>query len=200
MNNYIINLDSRQDRLKNIKKQLEKHGYTNFKRVPAMEGTPPWVYCGLSHQKILRENQSNSNILIMEDDCTFSDDFMIRWTKIKKWLDDNPTKWDIFNGSPVIKKVLKTKVITREPLLLQVKETLSTNFIYYNEMYINTILKWVAKDGFYDTFYNRDKDIRILTTVPYFVKQTEDFSDIEQKNVNYSTLYYTSQKILNLFI
>ena len=99
MHAYVINLDRAKDRWALMKKEFKN---TNIKliRFPAIE-SPNGAY-GLVQSYInllkLAVRENLDNILILEDDVHLTKGSEERWNKIKKWLDANPTQWDIYTG------------------------------------------------------------------------------------------------------
>ena len=69
---YVINLDRRTDRLREITEELSGVGLP-FKRFSAIETRPGINGCGLSHMTILKDAKrlGLKNVLIFEDDFTF---------------------------------------------------------------------------------------------------------------------------------
>jgi glycosyl transferase family 25 len=69
---YVINLDRRKDRLREITQELSGVGLP-FTRFSAIETRPGIHGCGLSHMAILKEAKrlGLKNVLIFEDDFTF---------------------------------------------------------------------------------------------------------------------------------
>lgn len=91
----VVNLDKRIDRLEKISTQLNNLGIT-FERFSAIDGTElgisPITAGTMSHQQILETN-SESRILILEDDAQFVDDFNERFAEVIQYL---PSDTDIF--------------------------------------------------------------------------------------------------------
>lgn len=68
---YIINLESREDRLHESRKQLEALGLKSINRWPAYYRENGALGCSLSHASILRNLKFDEPILICEDDVEF---------------------------------------------------------------------------------------------------------------------------------
>lgn len=84
---YVINLDRRADRLKEITEELERIDLP-FKRFQAIERNPGILGCGLSHLAVLKEARSLGleNVLILEDDFTLLVDKKDFWRKIHEFF------------------------------------------------------------------------------------------------------------------
>jgi len=98
---HVINLDHRKDRYEKITDMCKNLKSIHLEKFNALYGDPGWKYCGLSHLEVIKQNiDKGKHILVFEDDCCIlvPKQFDARWNEIKKWLDDNPDKWDIFNG------------------------------------------------------------------------------------------------------
>ena len=108
---YVINLDRRTDRWDTIQNsfknkninlirfsgvnmtdELKKEKYSKSSLTKGQLG------CSLSHISVLEMAKKNNmnTILILEDDCKPTESFS-SWFIIKKWLDANLDKWDIYN-------------------------------------------------------------------------------------------------------
>jgi hypothetical protein len=92
----VINLNSRPERLSQIREELSKVGM-NAKRFEALTGG--WKGCRDSHLALLEANKSEPFHIILEDDCVFSNDFN---EVIIEAIKELPTDWDCLylGGSP----------------------------------------------------------------------------------------------------
>ena len=88
---YVINLDRRTDRLAQITEELSRIGLP-FKRFTGIDRKPGILGCGLSHLAVLKEAKALGlkNILIFEDDFTFSVGAAEFWTKIRGFFESQP--------------------------------------------------------------------------------------------------------------
>ena len=100
---YVINLKERTDRKEHILKQLEKINCEEYNLIEAVDGSkientsrikPGAFGLLMTYKKIYSdwENSKKSDILIIEDDCLFVDDFN---KKLNRYVDHLPSDWDM---------------------------------------------------------------------------------------------------------
>jgi SAM-dependent methyltransferase len=185
---YVINLDSRPDRLTSFVDQLKLAGvsaeYINkkIKRFSAIVNENGARGCILSHVSIIREAKLNgySNVLVFEDDMMYigspGDS-----NKITSQL--KTKKWDVFYLG----------YNSHEPLnsvdfnILNIKNCFSTHAIAYNNSVYDFILESVDSIKIFDVWL-RDvvqHKFACLGAYPIQCSQVAGRSDIENKDVNY---------------
>jgi hypothetical protein len=202
---HIINLEHRTDRHKKITNICNNLKTIHPKIFKALCGQPSWKFCGLSHLEIIKQNSNhNKNILVFEDDCNILNpsNFDERWHQIKKWLDNNPDKWDVFNGGPsYISDPPDMEILDADLNIIKTKRAQSTHFIYYNIKSIDKILKW-DPDFLHpiDEFHIWANDLKLLTVYPYLATQYDSYSDINNTDVSYRKYYNRSQRTIEQFI
>ena len=114
---YVINLDSRPDRMASVEKQLENANISNYKRFSAIKVEPENLSrystvsydrfekkyskyilgslgCKLSHLAVIKEAQENDydRILILEDDILIDENIDVMFEKATNQLKE----WDMF--------------------------------------------------------------------------------------------------------
>jgi glycosyl transferase family 25 len=100
---YVINLTSRIDRKKNILNGLEKINCENYTLFNGVDGSklknktnlPNGMFGLINTYLRLYKNwkkKKSDNILIIEDDCVFTDDFN---NKMEKYIKNIPDNWDM---------------------------------------------------------------------------------------------------------
>jgi len=99
MDAYVINLDKSTDRWKAIQKEF-KGSEIRLHRFSALEHSVGGYGLFLTCIKLIKMAKSKGleTILILEDDCLPAPGWKKNWKSVKKWLDDNPSKWDIYSG------------------------------------------------------------------------------------------------------
>ncbi len=124
---YIINLERRLDRRKEMVNKLEKMGLTNYEFISAVDGQKHRIKnayeklkidgktkisnsghfgCSLSHIKVLKKAKEKgySQIMVLEDDIEFTEDFVNKLKEIKI------PKFDLlYLGGPVLEYKLFTE-------------------------------------------------------------------------------------------
>jgi hypothetical protein len=97
MDTFVINLDSRPDRWKNIQQRFRSKQF-KLRRFTPIEASNPQYSLLLTTIEILKiaKKEVLTNILILEDDCLPVN--LKIWPKIKTWLSAHKDKWDIYSG------------------------------------------------------------------------------------------------------
>lgn len=194
-NVYYINLSSRTDRKKHIKTQLKNLEWKG-KRVEAVEMEDGRVGCTLSHIKCLKMaiEKNLDYIIILEDDINFLDpsvflnNFYNCLNSLSTWdviliAGNNIRPYTRINDSYV--KIVNTQTTTGymvknhyfSVLLENMKEGL-TNLLKNPNLHIK-----YAIDKYW--FSLQEKDNWYLIT-PLTVAQLQGYSDIEQRETNYT--------------
>jgi glycosyl transferase family 25 len=194
-NVYYINLPSRTDRKKHIKTQLKNLEWKS-KRVEAVEMDDGRVGCTLSHIKCLKMaiEKNLDYIIILEDDIDFLDpsvflkNFYNCLNSLSTWdviliAGNNIRPYTRINDSCV--KIVNTQTTTGymvknhyfSVLLENMKEGL-TNLLKNPNLHIK-----YAIDKYW--FSLQEKDNWYLIT-PLTVAQLQGYSDIEQRETNYT--------------
>jgi len=195
---FYINLVHRKDRKEHVENELEKIGIkaTRFNAIKMTNGA---IGCSMSHLKLLEDAKKNNlkHILIVEDDIKFLDVDVFK-TQINKFLEKHENKWDVIllagNNMPPYEKIDDTCV--------KVSRCQTTTGYLVNGHYINVLAANVkmgltnllnkpdekskyAIDKFWFVLQNSSKWYLIT---PLTVVQREDYSDIEQKVINYQKM------------
>jgi hypothetical protein len=178
MEAYVINLDSRSDR-------LEKFMKNNFpfhvKRFPAIKASCGEDGCTQSHLEVLR-NQKTYPFAVFEDDCQM----LVGWEEVEKALRQLPSNWDALwlGGS------LRIKPEKYSENLLRFKRAYCLHAVIYNspEMVKYILENHNTPTGInLDVFYAKKLQARFncFMTYPLMATQTFDYSDICLNKVNY---------------
>ena len=195
-----INLDNRKDRLAHVTKQLKSIGLSDdkFSRFPAVKLPNGRVGCSMSHLKCLQTAKQRrwENVFICEDDITFTKPELFTQQVEKFFNSDKVKNWDVCivagNNVPPYKKV--------EDFCIKVNHCQTTTGYIVNENYYDTLIQ-NYRDGIKRLIENPERHVHYAIDkhwiplqrkdnwyfiVPASVIQMEDFSDIEQKVVNYN--------------
>jgi hypothetical protein len=209
---YVINLDKRSDRWENIQKSF-KNSSIELIRMPAIEHKKGHIGCGLSFLKAVKyaKNHNMKTILIFEDDNKPLENFNERWKIIKKWLDSNLDKWEIFNGgarfpdwgkyekqtrSEYTDKTTLKYFINDNELLFQTDNLLSTNWIYINSLVYDKVLKWDSSI-YIDRYLLDIKNFNHIFCIPHLALQENGKSDTDNRLINYKNIDKTIISIFN---
>jgi len=197
-NAFYINLEHRIDRKEHVEKELKKIGInaTRFNAIKMKNGA---IGCSMSHLKILENAKKNKldHVLIVEDDITFLDSELFK-NQINKFLEIHENNWDVIllagNNMPPYEKI--------DDMCVKVSRCQTTTGYLVNGHYINVLVSNV-KMGLTNLLNNPDKKAKYAIDkfwfvlqgaskwyliTPLTVVQREDYSDIEQKVMNYENI------------
>ena len=201
-NVFYINLDHRLDRKNHIETQLKNVGFSHFDRFNAIKLANGRIGCSMSHLRclVLAKERNYEHVLICEDDTTFlNPPLLVNQINIffqKKTA--SRLKWDVLllggNNVPPYQPI--------DESCIQVSHCQTTTCYLVNGHYFDTLIENIkegiqyliqdtTKHGYYaiDMFWLRlqKKDLWFLI-IPLTIIQKEDYSDIEQRNINYSAM------------
>lgn len=200
-NVFCINLDRRTDRLESFTRQVNKYDLGSFTRVSAIDGrdisknqpsnkiNPGCLGLIVTVEQIILSSitKNYNSILIVEDDCVFTDEVR----NIDKYFDKLPNDWDLlyFGGNHNLHmgqaqpKIINDKV-------WKLHNTYTTHFVGIKSQMFQTILSSISnKLEPLDVTYSRLQKKHIAYSFyPAIAKQLHDFSDIENKIINYDWL------------
>ena len=192
---YCINLDKRPDRLENFNNQVIKYNLGNYIRVSAFDGDSlgydTKITNGISNGNfgllktninIIDDAISNklNSILIMEDDCYFTEEIV----NIDTYFNYLPNDWDMLymGGNHIIEPTYINKKICK------IRLTYTTHFVGIKSTVFQEILKILEpKNHPIDLLYTLiQQSYNVYTFTPAIAKQMVGFSNIENKIVNYN--------------
>jgi len=201
-----INLEHRTDRKLHIEQQLNNIGFSNYKRFNAIKNTNGAIGCSMSHLKCLlvAQSQNLSHLLICEDDTLFLDPATFKRQFSSFLSNHHQNTWDVvlLAGN----NVQPYKII--DNTCIKVTHCQTTTCYLVNGNYFTTLIENIKmglnklmRNAKQHKYYAIDKywlslqkiDNWFLIT-PLSVIQKEGYSDIEEKNVNYSNLMLTTDK------
>lgn len=188
---YCTNMSYRPDRWQQVLVEFDKLGIKG--KVIRFEGIESygndayknrWMGCNLSHLNIL-EHSDNERVLIFEDDVIFINDFKNILQSAIEELKEK--EWGMFYlGGNICGS------ITQETEHLgRLSHAQSTQSYAVNKNFNKEILKY--KELFYDKqvdlvyAQNIIPNYPCYITIPMVTLQRSDYSDIEQRNVNYDS-------------
>jgi hypothetical protein len=195
-NHFYINLDERNDRLVACEAELKKIGLDRPCRFSAIKTKQGIVGCGMSHLTCIETAKKDNlpYVCIFEDDIVISKPNKLR-NQVNRILESG-VEWDVLClGGNAFKP----------------HKEVGDDYVIVNRMYCGTA--YIVKQHYYDTMIdnirdglsklvatgNRDfswdahwiqlqQQDRFLLVSPPTVYQRADYSDIENKNVDYKNL------------
>ena len=193
-----INLDSRPDRLNHIQKEMDKMEIVG-ERVSAIKMKDGAVGCTLSHIRCLEIAKSNGwpHVFICEDDILFLNPDLVK-SNIEKFSANQNINWDVLiiggNNCPPYKRI--------EPYCIQVFNNQTTTGYIVKSHYYDTLIanfkesasrlmrephnrRLYALDIYWKQLQQSGNWYMIT---PPTVIQVEDYSNIEDRRVNYGKL------------
>ena len=194
---FYINLQHRIDRKQHVENELTKIGLTNFTRFNAIKMPNGALGCSMSHLKCIQLAKENDwpHILIVEDDIEFLDPntFINQANKFLQTID----KWDVLLLAG--NNIMPYKTIDNNNSCVKVSGCLTTTGYLVSSHYYDKLIQNI-KMGI--TFFMRRPQQKKLYAIDVFWKplqevdnwylltpltviQMEDYSDIEQKKINY---------------
>lgn len=188
-NIYYINLDSREDRLAQIKKELSGIGIFRAERVSGVINSTPAHGCALSHAKIFADaiEHEYETILIFEDDVEFFPNAIENLSNALKQL---PLYWDMFYLGANLDRFPAFQV---SPNLARITGAFATHaYAVQKRMFpllfginadMNTRFNDVAYAEAIHPIYN------CFLTVPLVAGQRQSYSDIENKVMNSNEVF-----------
>jgi len=197
-NILFINLEARTDRKEYVQKQLRSIGLIGqrFNAIRLQNGA---AGCTMSHIKCLeiaRESRWD-HVLIVEDDITFTNPTLFL-TQLNRFLEIHQHEnWDVLLfGGNIIPPHLKEDSASVQVINCQTTTGYLVRQHYYDKLIHNFkeglkhLLREPEKHKEYAIdrywFKLQEKDNWFLITPLTVTQRENDFSDIEQKNTNYS--------------
>ena len=193
---YCINLKHREDRKTNVLNQCEKYNLGEVHFFEAINGKDYDNHYGLlpgafglilSNIEILKDAKNNNykTILIMEDDCYFTDEIKI----INTYLDMLPDDWDMLylGGNHNIGWMGTPPPIKINEKIIKVHTTFTTHFVAIKNHMFEVLLNNMStfKDPLDVIYTDIQKRYNVYCTSNTIAHQMDGYSDIERKYVNY---------------
>lgn len=188
MKAFVINLDSRPDRLEEFKKNNLPFAVERFSGVVADCGENG---CTNSHLTLLRKHKHETPFVIFEDDCML----LQPWSVIESAMKQLPKDWDaLWLGATV-----RTPLKRYSENLFRLRMGYATHAIIYNsERMIDYILKrHNTPSGInLDVFYSRvlQQQYNCFIMYPLAATQRKSYSDISKQEVDFTEYIESSYK------
>ena len=204
-NTLYINLSNRPDRNSHVLSELQKIGILNPTRMDATKANDGAIGCTLSHIKCLEFAKTNnwSCVFICEDDITFTNPKLLVENLEK--INQNPEiQWDVLliggNNCPPYEKVAEYCIRTRNVqtcLGYVVKQHYYDKLIHNFRQGLQLLLRNPANRREYavDMYWKRlQHHDGWYMVIPATVVQYSNYSNIENKIVNYDHLMLDIEK------
>jgi len=199
-----INLDRRRDRREHVERELALLGFYQPQRFRAIAHSFGTLGCSLSHLACLRMAMQEDwpHVMIVEDDILFIDKPRL-WEQIDLFLKETDT-WDVLLlGGNNIESVTPSCAHSVRVSSCQTTTGYIVQRPYYETLIANVSLgvgqllrqphlkSKFAIDQFWRLLQKRDRWFLLL---PLIVTQTEGYSDIEKKRVEYNKVMLVLNK------
>lgn len=190
---YVINLDSRPERLAEIHQEFKD--WPALQRVSAVKRSPGWVGCSLSHLQCIRQAKERQEpwVLIVEDDCILTPNAKARFTALLPHLWAHRNEWDLFNGGLTI--VSNYTLVDKQRGLFKANGYAANFYLVHSDSY-DKILDGYSEESpaKIDVYY--DQQFRIWVPAPYLAGQRVSASDIENTVTDYTDLFKSNERVL----
>jgi GR25 family glycosyltransferase involved in LPS biosynthesis len=196
---FLINLKKREDRLHNFIEQVNNYDLGKFKIFEAVDGSlmadnyPNLSRgnVGLLHSgiQIIEEAIKNNyeKILIIEDDCVFNENVK----DIDVYFEHLPSDWDMvyFGGNHNIHMHTQKPIIINDKVV-KLHSTYATHCVGLSKNIFSIVLEALKTfNAPIDVKYQQlQSNHNVYCFNPLIATQMVGFSDIENKDVDYSTL------------
>lgn len=186
----VINLDSRPDRLKATKIELERAGIKDWYRLPGVEKSPGWKGFNASMKLALEEIAGCEVGLILEDDVMFEKGL----DSLESALLQLPKDWQaLWLGANV-----KAQCPRISPNLNRLTAGWTTHAVAYKGKFAEFLLNsfnWGGNEV-YDDWLKRNiqPEFNCYITRPFVAIQRPDVSDIQGRHCDYRNLFDYSQQ------
>jgi len=203
---YVLNLDSRPDRWASLKKEF-KGSESVFKlhRVSAVVKDVGAHGNFLSFIKAIKlaKKQGLDEVLILEDDCLPVKGFMKKWIVIKKWLDSNPDKWDIYSGGA--HQILLPESIgeANGVKFYDPAWSVAAHWIYIQKRSYDKLLKHYKRFSFGANYWSKlgvnvhNNLFKTVISYPFIAYQDSGFSDINKRKRSTRKLFRNAERGLS---
>ena len=184
---YVVNLEERTSKWNQIQDDFKD---TNFflERFNAIKDENGHKGCGKSYQALIKmaKEKNMDSIFIFDDDCKPLDNFNERWIKVKKWLDNNNDKWEIFNGGLKVVHGAETQLIDtidESNKIYSIHKGIYTQMVLYKKETYDRILEWdYDKNWLIDFNYINTNKFKTIYIEPALTVQRDGFSNTEKIN------------------
>jgi hypothetical protein len=195
---YLINLNHRKDRKEKCLSTLQKYDF-NIHIFNAIRETEGWKGCAKSHLTLIKHAKDNNMnyIIVAEDDVELLVNPQIV-NDIITYLSSNT--FALFNGSPTLWDVrndiqsVHTNTIHGSPNLATINWGQTLSFVIYHKSIYDYMLDNYHFDEAIDQFTSLLVQQTIYVGPTPFCKQSESYSDIQNRKTTYGQLFHNDHK------
>jgi len=197
---YLINLKRRPERLKDFQNEVIKHNLGNFELLEAVDGnsikTPRSNKLKLSEQGLIESNleiikkskeQNLSNVLVLEDDCFFTDEV----NNLEEYFQKLPENWDMLymGGNHNTHMNIQPPQIINDKVC-KLHHTFSTHFVAIKNTIFDELefLLSITTEPLDVMYTNLQKNKNVYSFYPAIAKQRVGYSDIQNNVTDYNWL------------
>jgi hypothetical protein len=167
-----------------------------FERVDAIKCDNGARGCALSHIKAIKlaKERGVPWVLILEDDCLMIPDARDRFIGLLNLLWERRVEWDVYSGGVTYLREYSTADL--ENSLFKVKAYATQFILIHSGSYDLIINRFDEQPDIpvYDVFLY--KEFRVWTSVPFLSGQRPDRSDIQNRSIDYTSLFRKAEEVL----
>lgn len=197
---FYINLDCRKDRKVLVEKELRRVK-VKAERFCAINGKNKFLAFNKSQHEVLK--MAGEQTLILEDDVMFRS-----MSHLREALSELPWDWDmLYLGA----NINGTKLEKYSKYLFKVRNSFTTHAVGYSKKMAEWIVEnFPFRDDKYEPDYDRKKllvydqwlaasvqeKFKCFLVAPMVAYQRPSFSDLQQRQEDYTQIFQTSEQIL----
>jgi len=191
---YVLNLKDRTDRWNQIKKDFanvplileQVHGIV-LDDENLTQRQKGYLGVAYTHIQLVAEAKvrGDKTLLILEDDCLLEPNGWDNWIKIKNYLDNHLTDWEVFNGGIVSPGDIHNVIKLNDIFLVKENGGGGCHFFYINiDKAYQKIMDWVITKQDIDLYYSYN--FNYWVSYPLLAIQRNGYSDIDSSVRNWS--------------
>ena len=190
-NRIILSMPETYERQRAILVNPKLDGWTPF---AGIRRSPGWIGCGLSYQALARHAMWHdlNRLAVIEDDVVLPEDFPKYFKIVNQFLDQRIERWTLFSGL-IADLHENVKILSVEKFegmtFVTIDKMTSTVFNLYSLEAMKIIELWNPENldlatNTIDRFIENQKNLRIITTIPYLVRLDDNLDSILWKFSN----------------
>ena len=195
---YVINLKERIDRKNHIIRELSKINCENYNLFEGINGNELTNNTNLSNGmfglvktyiKIYEDWKTSpkENILIIEDDCIFVDEFN---EKLSKYIENVPDDWEMLYFGANHNYHMGNKTAKINDFCIKLNNSYSAHCVLFKSYVFDELILSLLNFNIENDVMmsNLQKKYNSYSSIPNLTSQIASFSNIQNENVNYDWL------------